>query len=389
MMRSLFASALLVAAVTAVDVPDVTQLVTFDGVKETTWSWRVINDPVMGGLSHSTWKIANKTAIWDGEVLVVPKLKAPGFCNALTTNLFARAADVSAYSHLEIVVRSAVAYQGWKVSFAADTLNTLFGSFKADFNVTKLNEWVTITIPFNHFSNKWSSYTGEPTTPCSSAHPEVCPSKKNLRDISTIGVWTEGAAGKFHIEILSIGATNASTKHVTETLYKKSEKVEEKAKQDWKSHCTAPIQPHLNFNCSNRAPDLPGPAAPDESLADAVCCDKNFAPFAEPQFFFEREDIALFDRIDSKGTTTFYDSVCGIPLFTAPQGRTFEEWKAESHLHGWPSFRVQEIVGDNVRIDPVTQKVYSKCNTKLGSNEKDDKGARYCLNLVCLSGNKA
>ena len=41
--------------------------------------------------------------------------------------------------------------------------------------------------------------------------------------------------------------------------------------------------------------------------------------------------------------TTFYDSVTGVPLFRAPVGRTFEQWKGESLVHGWPSFRDNEV----------------------------------------------
>ena len=73
--------------------------------------------------------------------------------------------------------------------------------------------------------------------------------------------------------------------------------------------------------------------------------------------FFIEENL----RIDSKKTseslfniytvycmpysilaTIFYDSVTGLPLFKAPVGRTFEEWKGESLVHGWPSFRDNE-----------------------------------------------
>jgi len=54
---------------------------------------------------------------------------------------------------------------------------------------------------------------------------------------------------------------------------------------------------------------------------------------------FNRTDISLFDHLNKEGTTIFYDSATGIPLFEAPKGRTFEEWKAETLEHGWPSFR--------------------------------------------------
>ena len=42
-------------------------------------------------------------------------------------------------------------------------------------------------------------------------------------------------------------------------------------------------------------------------------------------------------------------SVSGLPLFIAPKGRTWEEFVKESTSHGWPSFRDEEVVWENVR----------------------------------------
>jgi hypothetical protein len=44
---------------------------------------------------------------------------------------------------------------------------------------------------------------------------------------------------------------------------------------------------------------------------------------------------------DAKGQSeiNFYDSNTGELLFTAPKGRTMEEFLVESRAHGWPSFR--------------------------------------------------
>jgi hypothetical protein len=47
--------------------------------------------------------------------------------------------------------------------------------------------------------------------------------------------------------------------------------------------------------------------------------------------------------VDRNSEITFYDSVTGKPLFIAPRGRTFEEFRKESESHGWPSFRDQEV----------------------------------------------
>ena len=43
--------------------------------------WKAVNDPVMGGISNSGFKLGgNGVGVWSGEVKVVPKLHAPGFC---------------------------------------------------------------------------------------------------------------------------------------------------------------------------------------------------------------------------------------------------------------------------------------------------------------------
>ena len=47
---------------------------------------------------------------------------------------------------------------------------------------------------------------------------------------------------------------------------------------------------------------------------------------------------------------TFYDSVSGKALFKAPVSRSIDDFIAESKVHGWPSFRDDEVVWENVRV---------------------------------------
>ena len=61
-------------------------------------------------------------------------------------------------------------------------------------------------ITFTSFSNKWSSSTGEPTVRCTPEHKEVCPNAHALATIGSIGIWAEGHAGQFHLELESISA---------------------------------------------------------------------------------------------------------------------------------------------------------------------------------------
>jgi peptide methionine sulfoxide reductase MsrB len=88
---------------------------------------------------------------------------------------------------------------------------------------------------------------------------------------------------------------------------------------------------------------------------------------------------------DKAGEIDFYDSVSGAKLFTAPRGRTFEEFVKESDAHGWPSFRDEEVNWDHVRVLEDGETV-STVGTHLGHNLPDRNGNRYCINLVSVAG---
>jgi len=81
----------------------------------------------------------------------------------------------------------------------------------------------------------------------------------------------------------------------------------------------------------------------------------------------------------------FYDSNTGKLLFTAPKGRSFEEFVKESTAHGWPSFRDDEVNWKYVRCLRNGEAV-SVDGTHLGHNLPDRKGNRYCINLVSVAG---
>lgn len=96
-----------------------------------------------------------------------------------------------------------------------------------------------------------------------------------------------------------------------------------------KAHGTSakPVQEDLLYGVSNK-------------LADKIT---NFnRHFAEMGGYFRStnfEDVVL----QAKGPITFYDSVTGKPLFVAPIGRSAEDFIRESEIHGWPSFRDDEV----------------------------------------------
>jgi hypothetical protein len=384
-----------VSAALAVSVP----LVTFDGVPGTgAHTFHELNDPVMGGRSTGTWSVvtSGQFGVMNGSVVDVPKLSAPGFITAETdASGKAPFADVSSAlaGDLVLTVRSTTPdYTGFRVSFAAGATVPPYacagggsipfsrGCFKANFTVPAgTDQWHDVRVPFASFSDLWSPATGKQTTTCAD-DPSVCPTAKGLAKIQRMQVWAEGVLGDVHLEVKAIRAATASASAPA------AAELRGRPPSAFDT-CSAAVQPNLRFNISSRTePEVPVSVDPDESLATAVCCDSRAAPFAEPQFLFLAPDIALFSKLPATGATTFHDSVCGVPLFTAPVGRSLADFQADSQAHGWPSFREGEVSA-HVIVNKTTGVVKSSCGTHLGTYLPDDKGARYCIDLSCISGN--
>ena len=141
-----------------------------------------------------------------------------------------------------------------------------------------------------------------------------------------------------------------------------------------KKHGTSetPVQKNLRWNC-------------DYDTADRICnFNRHYAEYAgywTTTTFVEdaRKEFA------EKGEITFYDSNTGKPLFVAPKGRDLDSFLKESQSHGWPSFRDEEVVWENVRCLGDGEAV-SVDGTHLGHNLPDNSGSRYCINLVSVAG---
>jgi len=143
-----------------------------------------------------------------------------------------------------------------------------------------------------------------------------------------------------------------------------------------KEHGTSrtPVQQNLRWNC-------------DRETADRIC---NFnRHYAEHSGYFETTSFPKSEEARQASIAnkpiTFYDSNSGKPLFQAPICRTWDDFFQESQSHGWPSFRDQEVIWDNVRVLPDGETV-SVDGTHLGHNLPDAKGSRYCINLVSVAG---
>jgi len=138
-----------------------------------------------------------------------------------------------------------------------------------------------------------------------------------------------------------------------------------------KAHGTSetPVQKDLRWNC-------------DYDTADRIC---NFnRHYAEHAGYWASTNF-IAEAQAEKGEITFYDSNTGEALFVAPKGRDMESFLKESGSHGWPSFRDEEVIWENVRTLEDGECV-STAGTHLGHNLPDGTGNRYCINLVSVAG---
>lgn len=121
----------------------------------------------------------------------------------------------------------------------------------------------------------------------------------------------------------------------------------------------------------------------DRKNADRICSfNRHYAEYAG----YWKQETNFLKEVSRDKPTIYYDSVTGKPLFVAPIGRTMDQFLAESNVHGWPSFRDQEVVWENMRVLKSSGEAVSVDGTHLGHNLPDRTGNRYCINLVSIAG---
>lgn len=208
-----FASLLVLCAPAACAAVGDILLASFDG--KANHSWKQMNDPVMGGKSTGRFAVENQLGIFDGEVVDVPFLKAPGFIKAsvVDMNLFGHMfPDISACKSITLQVKSDTDYKGYR--FSIGNAHAPGGKFfaygyKSNFDAGKVGEWTSVTLPLSGFTDYWDDATGEAIKTCQE-NKIYCPDEKTLKDMRTMGFWAEGVAGKVHLEIKSVTATDCN-----------------------------------------------------------------------------------------------------------------------------------------------------------------------------------
>jgi hypothetical protein len=196
-------------------------LATFDGAEGTTFKFVELNDPVMGGKSTGTFKIdaENKVGVFDGEVVNVPSLKAPGFIKvAGDATYFPDASSVGDKGDVVLSVRSSQPdYKGYRVTIVSGASSAAYacsgggtlpfsrGCYKAKFSVPNSTngEFHSIRIPLSSFSDLWSPASGEHNKECAD-DSSACLTPQRLSKVQRLELWAEGMAGKANLQISKI-----------------------------------------------------------------------------------------------------------------------------------------------------------------------------------------
>lgn len=172
--------------------------------------WYPVNDPVMGGSSMSSVTVLRETGIFDGEVVDVPRLDAPGFIKMETRG--GNFPDVSMCRALKLTLKSANDYTGIRVTLGrhhADDAQPWVRGYKAHLTEIPMDGFGEVIMPFSDFSDKWDPRTGDTTVSCKEDKIH-CPDEATLVDFTTFSFMGEGVDGKVHLEVKTIDATDCN-----------------------------------------------------------------------------------------------------------------------------------------------------------------------------------
>jgi len=168
-----------------------------------------LNDPIMGGESTSTVVIQNDVALFDGEVVDVPFLSAPGFIKMETRG--GAFPDVSHCKALKMNLMARQDYDGLRATFGVhhrEEAKPWIRGYKAHFTAP-VGLFDDVIIPFSEFSDNWDANTGNVVVSCAD-DSQYCANTNTLRDLSTFSIMGEGVDGKIHLEVKSVHAIDCS-----------------------------------------------------------------------------------------------------------------------------------------------------------------------------------
>lgn len=179
-------------------------LVTFDGSDPaTTYTFETVDDPVMGGKSHSKWSSLNSVGTWIGSVAIVPFLHSPGFCTIRTTS-GPQFANVTGTTKLKLLARNNATSNLQQFSLQLMTKGGVApdgrqGTYSGAVTVPNTGEWVAVEAKWEDFELQWR---GEHVKGPSLTH--------QLDQVTQLGLSTffPGKVGTFSLEIKEFSAGN-------------------------------------------------------------------------------------------------------------------------------------------------------------------------------------
>jgi len=226
-------------------------------------------------------------------------------------------------------------------------------------------------------NNDMTTESPLPLSSSSSSSLSSSPTLKNRRDMiqtTAMGALISASTIAFSSASLLVSPRSALASDISDDIIVGGKiQLGEDTLMAPKDHGTTsiPVQDNLKYGVSQK-------------LSDKICSyNRHFAENSGYYRYTNFEDVMY----SAKGPVTFYDSVTGKPLFQAPIGRSLEQFVRESEIHGWPSFRDEEVIWDNVRVLKSSGETVSVAGTHLGHNLPDKSGNRYCINLVSIAGN--
>lgn len=174
-------------------------LATFDGAKETSLTWRPVNDPVMGGQSTSKFSVEEPLGIFEGEVKIVPFLGAAGFCN-LETSATVSFPDISGTDGITVAAKQTLddGLTNFDVRFSTTQSNAAKpgAAWEADFTLGDGQD--SHFVSYSAFTCQWR---GQTLTNCGDI-------EEQLSSVQQLVVGSGGVAGTFRLELSSLAATS-------------------------------------------------------------------------------------------------------------------------------------------------------------------------------------
>ena len=169
----------------------------------------------MGGKSTGTFRVDQGVGVFEGEVVDVPFLHAPGFIQARTVS--GNYADISSCHAFKLTLKANNGYKGYRFSFGDQHAQggKLFAyGYKVTLEDVPVGDFGDVVLPFDSFTDFWDDATGDPIVTCHE-DAKYCPTTKALRNLKRLAIWGEGVGGRVLLEIQSIsavGCASASTR---------------------------------------------------------------------------------------------------------------------------------------------------------------------------------